>query len=149
MARPRKQVVRVRKRDYKAEYARRQARARELGFEGYYGRRIRRGQPAEVAAPRGERLRAARGHASGGDLRSQARDGDLLIGSLGGRNALGRYTRVDITLVGSDGGEKEYVLQGKQLGKAYLQRLVSDLEAAGVIFSPAPSLDLRRIAGES
>jgi hypothetical protein len=64
---------------------------------------------------------------------------------MGGRDAQGRYTRVDITLVQSDGGEREYVLSGRALTKDRLARLVAELEAAGVIFSPAPSLDLRRM----
>lgn len=135
-----------RPRDYKAEYARRQARARELGFESYYARRVRAGLPPSAPAPRGETLRRRRGHAAGGDLRAVARDGDLLIASLGGRRKDGRFTRVDITLIQADGGEREFVLRGRQLRKDYLLRLVADLEARGVIFSPAPSLDLRQIA---
>src|ERR1035437_5505534 len=93
-------TVRVRKRDYAAEYARRQAKARSLGYTGYYARRIRLGAPASAPAPRGAELAVRRGHrgkgepGTGGDLRGRARDGDLLIASMGARNAAGEYTNL-------------------------------------------------------
>lgn len=149
MARTRKPTGRKpRARDYAAETERRNTVARSKGYASYYDYRVRgqsKGTPTTARAS-GERLRRLRGHASGQDLRSAARDGDLLVASMGGRNDQGQWTRVDITLIGSDGGEREYVLQGRrQVSKAYITQLVADLEAVGVIFSPAPSLDLRRM----
>jgi hypothetical protein len=136
------------KRDYKAAYARRNARARALGFTSYYDQRVRKGR---LSAPRptGAALRRLRGHASGRDLLATARDGDVVIASMGGRDANGKYHHVDITLLGSDGGDLEFTLRGPQMKTSYLKQLVADLEAKGVAFSPAPSLDLRRIAEDA
>ena len=120
--------------------SRSQARGHAGGSE--YQRRTRKYLRAHPGASPAQ----ARGHASGADLRRRARDGDLLVASMGGRNAQGQYTNVSVTLVGADGGEREYLLRGQQIRKGYLVKLVADLEAAGVIFSPAPSLDLRRMS---
>lgn len=49
----------VRRRDYKAEYARRQAGARTRGFQGYYGERLSRARARHPGISTG----AARGHA--------------------------------------------------------------------------------------
>lgn len=139
-----------RRRDYAAEYKRRQARARALGYESYYARRVRKGAPPSAPKPSGAALRRARGHAAGRDLARSSRDGDLLIASLGGRDLQGRYHRVDVTVIPADGGdEREFTLRGSQLSPEYLQRLVDDLERRGVIFSPSPSLDLRQIAEDA
>jgi ribosomal protein L27 len=136
------------RRDYAAAYKRRDARARALGFKSYYDQRVRKGK---LSAPRptGAALRRARGHASGRDLLATARDGDVVVASMGGRDAQGRYRQIDITLLGSDGGDLEFTLRGSQMKASYLRRLVADLGAKGVTFSPAPSLDLRRIAEEA
>jgi hypothetical protein len=169
MARPRKprsgRVVRVRKRDYAAEYARRQARARELGYASYYGRRVRLGKPASASAPRGRELARARGHDTTiRDLARDAEDGDLLIASAvvwwpESKNEVGRWdrrVRIDITLnrMTGSGGQFEYTLHGREtengrvrsLARQKLENLVAKLERKGVVFSPAPSLDLRRMA---
>src|ERR1035437_8640833 len=143
-------TVRVRKRDYAAGDARRQAKARSLGYTGYYGRRIRLGAPASVARPRGAVLATRRGHrgkgepGTGGGLRRRARDGDLLIASMGARNAAGEYTNLSITLVSSDGGEHASLLSGAQSKRAARGKGGAEREAAGGICSPAPSPDRRR-----
>jgi hypothetical protein len=140
-----------RPRNYAAEYARRQARARQRGFESYYARRVRGGAAAtpETPAPRGERLRRLRGHASGADMRREAGDGAQVTAQLGGRDGRGRYHRVDVTVIDPDGREHEYQLQGRRIERDYLEALVADLDARGIIFSPAPSLDLRKIAEDA
>jgi hypothetical protein len=140
-----------RKRNYAAEYARRQQRARERGFENYYARRIRGGKAAtpETPRPAGERLRRLRGHASGADMRREAGDGAQVMAQLGGRDSQGRYHRVDVTVIAADGREHEYQLQGQQIERDYLEALAAELGARGMIFSPAPSLDLRKIAEDA
>lgn len=140
-------------RDWKAAYRRRNERARALGYKSYYDYRAHGHGSTPPSAPRatGAQLRRLRGHASGADLAQTAdrRQGSLVVATLGGRDGSGRYRRVDVTLIGDDGSETEFTLQGPQLRKDYLQALVDDLEAAGVVFSPAPSLDLRRIADDA
>jgi hypothetical protein len=128
--------------------ARDNARARALGYDSYYDLRVHdygRLSPDQPRA-RGELLRRLRGHASGSDLKRDAAEGDLVVGSMGRRDAKGHYRQVDVTIIHADGGEGEYRLQGSQLDRDYLLDLVEELEADGVIFSPAPSLDLRRMA---
>jgi hypothetical protein len=130
-----------------AAYARRDARARALGFASYYDLRVRR---RNLGAPRpsGEALRRARGHRGGRDLVRAARDSDLINAGITDRDSKGRYRRIDLSLIAAnDGSETEFTLTGRQLTKAYLLKLVEDLEAKGVIFNHA--YDLRKIAAEA
>lgn len=132
------------RRDYAAEYARRQARARAAGFRSYYEQRTRRAPGAEKPPP--DVLRRRRGHAGPADLRRDAGAGDQLTAQLTRRDDQGRYRRIEIAVDSPDGTTTTYRLHGRQLRKDFLLRLVRDLEAAGVTFSPAPSQDLRRLA---
>lgn len=144
MARPRKTQA--------SAWAKRNARARALGYRNYYDYRAHGygSRPAAEPAFRGEKLRQLRGHASGADLAAAARPGDLIVATMGSRDSQGRYRSIDILLVGADGDDQEFqIRQRHQLTRDYLTALVADLEAAGAIFSPAPSLDLRRIADEA
>jgi hypothetical protein len=134
------------KRDYKAAYARRDARARALGFSSYYDQRVRKGR---LSAPRptGAALRRARGHAGGRDLVGAAGEGDIVIAGNAIRDSRGRFKQIDLSLVdANDGSEREFTLSGRQLSKAYLMKLVEDLEAKGVIFNY--SYDLRKLVTE-
>ena len=135
-------------RAWKAAYRRRDQRARDLGYKNYYDYRAHGNGATPPSAPRstGNRLRVLRGHASGADLIRAAGRGGFVIATLGGRDGIGRYTRVDVTLIADDGSETDFLLRGKQLEKDYLAQLVDDLERAGVTFSPNPSGDLRQIA---
>lgn len=138
-------------RDWKAAYRRRDERAKALGYKSYYDYRAHEHGKLPPSAPRatGAKLRRLRGHASGADLARQARAGALVVATLGGKDGHGRYHRVDVSLIGADGREEEFTLQGAQLRKDYLTQLVEDLEADGVVFSPAPSMDLRRVADDA
>lgn len=145
MASPRRRA-----RNYAAEYARRQRRARELGFGNYYERRVRAGAPPSAPKPTGKVLRRRRGHAAGADLLREAPAGSTVTAQLGGRDAAGRYHRIDVTVLSPDGEEHAYTLQGSgQLSRGYVEQLVGELESRGSVFSPSPSLDLRQIGASA
>lgn len=132
-----------RKRDYAAEYRRRQAKARREGFSGYYGKRIRRGAPPSAPAPTGAELRAARGHAAGSDLAREAQSDWFISVFPMDRDSAGRWTRIRIDAIDDEGREREYWLTGKQLTRKRIEQLAADLEAARVRFSPR--YDLRKL----
>lgn len=134
------------KRDYAAEYARRQELARQRGFGNYYEQRTRRTPGAERPTP--DVLRRRRGHAGPADLRRDASRDSLLTAQLSRRDADGKYRRIEITLDSPDGTTTTYRLHGRQLNRDFLLRLARDLEAAGVDFAVAPSQDLRTIASK-
>ncbi len=127
----------------------RNERARAKGYESYYDYRAHDYGRIPPDQPRitGRALRRLRGHASAADLVREAMPGDLVVGSMGDRDAKGRFHQVDITVIHADGGESEYRLRGRTLDRAALLALVAELDEGDVIFSPAPSLDLRRMAG--
>jgi hypothetical protein len=56
---------------------------------------------------------------------------------------------VDVTVIDADGREHVYGLQGRQIEREYLEALAAELDARGIKFSPAPSLDLRKIAEDA
>lgn len=138
----------ARKRDYKAEYAARQARARAKGFTGYYGQRVRGGAVARPSAPapRGERLAVARGHRSAADLRQSIRPGSLVLVDDTRRNKQGKLVAVDLLVIGPDGRERIFTLRGRQISVAALSALAASVDQADAILSPSPSLDLRQVA---
>lgn len=122
----------ARKRDYRAEYARRQERARQLGHKGYYQRRV-------AGAERGtEAFQRARGHRGRADLVRSLRPGDLvgIEPSTSARDKQGRWTRVVINVIGEDGAEREYTLTKAQLTDEKLRALIGAIDAAGAIQSP-------------
>lgn len=49
-------------------------------------------------------------------------------------------------MIGEDGSDRDYLLRGQALSSASLDRLVAGMSAAGAVFSPSPSLDLRAYA---
>lgn len=60
-----------------------------------------------------------------------------------GKDARGNYTRIRVLVVKEDGREQRFTIS-----RAKYERMVKMLErasTAGAIFSPAPSLDLRRL----
>jgi hypothetical protein len=131
MPRPRRKAV-------SAAYARRNARARALGFESYYDYRAHdhgRRAPSEPRST-GAALRRLRGHASRADLLDQLGEDKLL--AVGGttRGADGRYRSVSLTLVNTNGDEREFTLRGKQLERAAMRELVDALESSGVVVDP-------------
>jgi hypothetical protein len=134
--------VATRRRDYKAEYARRQARARELGYESYYARRVRAGAAPSTPAPTGERLRRARGHNSTTDLLAAVKPGRLVYSiNTSPRDDRGRFTWVEVTVVDEKGHERNFRLRGRQATNAYLRQLVTDIRDAGGVVGVFYPLD--------
>lgn len=132
--------------------ARDNARARALGYKSYYDYRLHGSGriPPDVAAPApgsAERT-AARGHRGIRDLERSLRPGDTIIvadglSAIGRNQRTGRYDRIRLLVVRDDGREQRYTIR-----RASYDRITKFLERAhkaGAIFSPAPSLDLRRL----
>lgn len=111
MARPRRSAGR----DYAAEYARRQARAKAAGFGSYYEQRIARATAKRPGISRSQ----ARGHRSVADvLRAiQSAPGGTQVSFMGlDRQADGTWRRASILLLAGDGSsETEFVLGPRQL----------------------------------
>lgn len=129
-----------------AAYEARNARARALGYRSYYDYRAHGNGATPPTAPRlaGGALRKARGHASAADLLSDARPGTLVTATPDplSRRRDGTYSRVHITAIGEDGSERDYLLRASALKAKSLDKLIAGLAAAGVVFSPSPSLDI-------
>lgn len=118
-------------RDYKAEYERRQARAREQGFASYYERRVagvERGRRAEARGHRGQ-IRSLRQFLNRDGLGATVGvDPGLSI-----RNALGQWTTVIVQVNTDDGRELTFRLDRPTEGE--LRRLVTQVEEVGAIDS--------------
>lgn len=129
----------ARRRDFSAENAAREARARALGFESDYQRRIRGGRDASPSTPAftGEQRAQAAGHRSRADLLRQLGPGDLVSVVSVDRDDRGRYKRIVVSVIDQDGREREYLLRGKgQLSDAAIASLTAGVDAAGAIQSP-------------
>lgn len=131
--------------------ARDNARARALGYQSYYDYRLHgsgRIPPDQAPPAPGTPERArARGHRGIRDLERSLRSGDVVILPDGlasiGKDARGNYTRIRVLVVKENGREQRFTIS-----RAKYERMVKMLDraaAAGAIFSPAPSLDLRRL----
>jgi hypothetical protein len=143
VARPRKKAAAaakiVRRRDYAAEYRRRQERARAAGFENYYGQRIRGGASrATPTTPRatGARLRAARGHASAEDFIRELRPGALVEVTDYGRGADGQVRRLGLLVTDEDGREHSYNISHAGLRGGGVAAMLAAVSSAGAIDSP-------------
>lgn len=135
-------------RDYAAEYARRQQRARAKGYASYYDFRAHSNGRRAPSAPRlaGEALAKTSGHRSYADLVDNLREGSfVMVDRTGPRDDQGRYTWVDIQVLDEYGGSRVFRLRGIRLDRDSLDRLVDEIEAAGAVLSPSPSLDIRRL----
>lgn len=132
-------------------YARRNARARELGYRSYYDYRAHdNGRiPPAGARLRGEALAEARGHRSAADLARTVRDGDLVVVSNLRRDpSSGRYSRLEVTVVDLQGRERVFRLTREQATAARLSALASRVEAAGATLAPPKSLNIRALGQE-
>lgn len=142
MARPRRAAAAakiVRKRDYAAEYKRRQERARAAGFSNYYERRIRGGErKAKPASPRptGAALRTARGHASAEDFIRELRPGALVEVTDYDRGADGQVRRLGLLVTDEDGGERSYNIGHAGLRGGRVGAMLGAVSSAGAIDSP-------------
>src|SRR5215472_14484365 len=119
------------RRDYSAEYQRRQERAREEGYASDYERRM-------AGAPKGDELGDSelrefmRGHRGPEFLRSYAREGDAVeIGSQ--RDADGRFTT--LTYYPTDPDREVRQVSIRDLSTDEVLDLLDDLEDEGVSVS--------------
>jgi len=132
--------------------ARDNARARELGYRSYYDYRLHgsgRIPPGTPPPPAGSAERAAaRGHRGAEDLVRSLRPGDVIIlpdglPSITRNGRTGNYERIRVLVVKENGTEQRFTIR-----RASYERIAGLLErmaAKGAMFSPAPSLDLRRL----
>ena len=131
--------------------ARDNERARALGYRSYYDYRLHgsgRIPPDQAPPARGTPERAAlRGHRGLADFERSLRPGDVILLPDGlasiGKTSTGAYSRIRVLVIKEDGSEQRFTIR-----RATYQRMVAMLNtaaAAGAIFSPAPSLDLRRL----
>lgn len=129
-----------------AAWARRNARARALGYRNEYERRTRSAPGAE--RPPADELRRLRGHVGPADLEHEARGGDFVTAQLAGRDSEGRYREILVT-IDREGSTRQYRIRGKDLSKDRLQALVQALTDVDVDFAQAPSQDLKAIAAKA
>lgn len=131
--------------------ARDNARARALGYRDYYDYRLHGSGriPPEQAVPgpgTPERARL-RGHRGVADLERSLRSGDVIVLPDGlasiGKDLRGNYRNIRVLVVKHNGRGQHFTIS-----RADYDRMVKMLDraaTAGAIFSPAPSLDLRRL----
>lgn len=149
MARPRKPAR------PSAAWEKRNAKARALGYRNYYDYRAHDygKQPASAPPAQGARLRRLRGHAGRADFLADLGEGDLIIMPNGlssiefdedARDGEGAYVEiVKLVIDGDTGADRTYIL--RNLTRDELIETIAAEEAKGAIFSPAPSLDQRRL----
>lgn len=130
------------------DWARRNARAAQLGYRNFYDYRIHdygRIPPGEPGAT-GETKQRLRGHRSRADLLRSLGPGDLISVFSSERDTkTGRYKRVDLLVIDENGRQRSYRLGPRQLRQVDLDSLITQVEGAGAVFSPSPSLDIRRL----
>ncbi len=122
----------ARRRDYKAEYARRVRRARERGYTGYYPERIERAQKRHPGISRGD----ARGHGSGvsGFLRQIRRlpPGSSVSFTGIDRQSDGTWRRARFDVFPGDGAdESTTIVAPRDLGR--LGEIRDALAATGIL----------------
>lgn len=134
-----------RKRDYAAEYRRRQELAQQRGFRNYYERRTRVVPGQKIIDPEVRARRA--GHRGTAGFLASLREGDLILCDVRAVDRdpkTGLYKRIDKTVIPADGGgERHYVL--RRLSRQRLIDVIAEELRRGVIFSPSPSLDQRQL----
>lgn len=134
-----------------AAYQRRNERARQLGYRNYYDYRIHdhgRRPPDEPppAAGSAERTRL-RGHRGPEDLVRSLKPGDVLIVPEGlaaiEKDRRGRYKRITVLVLRENGHADRYTIRRADYDR--VAGLLERMADKGAIFSPSPSLDLRRL----
>jgi hypothetical protein len=131
-------------------YQRRNERARAAGFKNYYDQRVRggvgRARP-DAAAPSGAELARARGHRGTADLVRTLRPGDVIVVPNGlpdiVKDAKGRYSKIEVMVLRDDGSTDRFTIRRKTYEQ--MAGVLEKMAAKGAMFSPSPSLDLRRL----
>lgn len=111
----------ARRRNYRAEAARRNELARQRGFASYYEERIARARRQHPGITR----RAARGHATPGERAANRLERDLkklpadsMIAFTGiDRQADGTWRRARFDVLNPDGTDQTYIVDGPALGR--------------------------------
>ncbi len=129
-----------RQRDYAAEYARRQERARALGHASYYQRRV-------AGVPKGERARV-RGHRGAKDFLRTISSGDLVmlpsgVGSVE-RDAEGRYRAMTLLVNDAETGE-DRTFTFRNFTREQLIGWIDAMDDADALYSPNPSQDVNQL----
>lgn len=150
MARPRRRK--------QTPYERRNERAKMLGYRSYYDYRLHdngRLAPGPIQLTAETRARR-RGHRSTGDFLQSLREGDLIVMPQGissvvfdenRRGGQGAYEEIVKTVIyARNGRERTFAL--RNLTRAELIEAIREEQRRGAIFSPAPSLDQRRLVTE-
>jgi len=130
-------------------YQRRNERARSLGYRNYYDYRIHNhGRlPPSAAAPTGADRARLRGHRATEDLLRTLRPGDVIVVPEGlqsiPKDARGRYSKIEVLVLREDGRSERFTIRRATYDR--VTRILERMAASGAMFSPAPSLDLRRL----
>lgn len=140
-------------------YERRNARAKALGYRSYYDYRLHdhgRIPPGPLRISKAERARR-RGHRGRADFLASLGPGDLIIMPYGitsvvfdedARDGEGAYLEiVKLVIDGETGREREYTL--RNLTRDELIDTIYEEQQRGAVFSPAPSLDQRRLVADT
>lgn len=146
MAAKKKRGSRVR--DHAAEYAAKQRRYRAKGYASEYDYRAHNYGKRAPSAPRlaGEALAKVAGHRGYADLVDNLREGSfVMVDRLGPRDDLGQYRWADVQVIDEYGGSRVFRIRGPRLERDSLDSLVDEIEQAGAVLSPSPSLDIRRL----
>ena len=158
MARPRRKPA-ARKPAKPTAYERRNQRARELGYRNYYDYRLHKNgriPPGPLTLSPAERARR-RGHRGRNDFLRSLGEGDLILLPYGissvefdesARDGEGAYAEiVKLVIDAQTGDEREYVL--RNMTRAELIETIYAEQERGAVFSPAPSLDQRRLVADT
>lgn len=128
-----------------AAWERRNAAARAAGYKNYYDYRVHGYGKVSASEPVTESMRAAgRGHRSLADLNAAIRSGRVEFLSPTGteRGAGGRWKTIHVAVFTRDGKQRDFYLRGRQASGFNLKRLRQQLDAEGIHYLDAPSLDV-------
>lgn len=121
-----------------ANWERRNARARSLGYDSYYDYRAHDNGRLPPSEPRlsGEPLARSRGHRSAADLETLLRRGQVeLVNTVTTIDAKGNRV-VDVLVLTADGGQREFRLRGDRPQR--IGQMIDDLgvDAPPLVGSP-------------